>query len=47
VGGKGWAMRVGKVTGGMEKGSRWPCSRVWWVEKSPWRRDGGDDGGGE
>jgi len=34
-------MRVEKVAGEMEKGSRWPCSRVWRVHKIRQRRDGG------
>jgi len=46
--GVGWspAVRAARVAGAMEEGPRWPCLRVWWVDKIRRRRDGGDDGGG-
>jgi len=39
------AMRAERVVGGMEEGSRWQCSRAWWVSENRRRRDGRDDGG--
>ena len=43
----GWGGCTKVGGGGMEEASRWPCSRLWSVEKSRRRRDGGDDDGGE
>jgi len=47
VGWKTREMRAERVVGGMEEGSRWPCSRAWWVGENRRRRDGRDDGGGK
>ena len=44
---KGRAVRAERVAGAMEEGSRRPCSRVWWVDKTRRRRGGGDEGRGE
>jgi len=44
VGWKTRAMRMERVVGGIEEGSRWSCSRASWVGDSRQRRDGRQDG---